>query len=55
MGSTYNGVSISNNLVRINGSGSLDGSFNNGGTGTNSSVFTIKQIREPDGTYSNFF
>jgi uncharacterized delta-60 repeat protein len=37
----YNGINCPDNLVRLNSNGSLDTTFNNGGSGFNSDVYSI--------------
>ena len=44
---TYYGLPVSNNVLRLNADGSLDTSFNPGGTGTNSGVVML--AIQPDG------
>jgi uncharacterized delta-60 repeat protein len=39
--STYNGVVVNKNIIRLDSDGNVDNTFNNGGIGTNSYVYSI--------------
>ena len=45
--SQYNGVNVPNRIIRLNADGSIDNTFNNGGTGANSHVRSV--VLQPDG------